>query len=72
MLGVTSQTPFTYLPSVNKDLNFVRGGGGGGGKYCYGHVYVYECVLQVSSKFHTKTREKGEVSQNHFARIVDI
>ena len=28
MLGVTSQTPFTYLANV-KDLNFVRGGGGG-------------------------------------------
>ena len=28
MLGVTSQTPFTYLANV-KDLNFVRGVGGG-------------------------------------------
>ena len=30
-VGLTSQTPFTYLANV-KDLNFVRGGGGGGGK----------------------------------------
>ena len=30
MLGVTSQTPFTYLVHF-KDLNFVCGGGGGGG-----------------------------------------
>ena len=28
MLGVTSQTPFTYLVHF-KDLNFVCGGGGG-------------------------------------------
>ena len=38
--------------------------GVGGGESCYGRLY--ECV----SKFHTKTREKGEVSKNLLARIV--
>ena len=33
-------------------------------------VCVYECVSQLSCKFHRKTREKGEVSQNLSARIV--
>ena len=67
VLGVTSQTLFTYF-AYGKDLNFVWGGGGVGEKSCLGHVY--ECVLQVSCKFHRKTREKGKVSQNLLARIV--
>ena len=69
VLGVTSQTPFTYLVSV---MDHCSGGRGGGGRWrkksCKGRVY--ECVLQVSCKFHTRTREKGKVSQNLLARIV--
>ena len=49
MLGVTSQTPFTYLVNV-KALNFVRGGGGGWGKNLVKAVFksVY-CRLAASS-----------------------
>ena len=39
-------------------------GVGGGGESCCGRLY--ECV----TKFHTKAREKGEVSKNLLARIV--
>ena len=42
--------------------------GGVGEKSCLGHVY--ECVSQVSCKFHRKTRGKGKVYQNLLARIV--
>ena len=62
MLGVTSQTPFTHLANV-KDLNFVQGGGG---------KILLRCVLQAGCKLHTKTREKGEVSQNLLTRIVAV
>ena len=57
VLGVTSQTTFTYLANV-KDIQFVHGEGVGE-------------KLQVSCEFHTKTREKGEVYQNLLVRIVD-
>ena len=67
MLGVTSQTLFTYF-AYAKDLNFVQGGGGMEKNL----VCVYECVSQLSCKFHRKTREKGEVSQNLLARIAGI
>ena len=67
MLDVTSQTLFSYV-SYAKDLNFVQTGWGVGEKSCKGRVYEY--VSQVSCKFHRKTREKGEVSQNLLARIV--
>ena len=43
VLGVTSQTPFTYLAQVI-DLNFVQGGGG---ETLLGPVY--ECVLTVAA-----------------------
>ena len=62
MLGVTSKTLFTYF-AYAKDLNFVQGGGE------KNLVCIYECVSQLSCKFHRKTREKGEVSQNLLARI---
>ena len=70
MLGVTNQTPFTYLAHV-KDLNFVRGVGGG---LLWGNNLVKTMFMsvyhKVSCKFHTKTYEKGEVPQNLLARIV--
>ena len=68
VLGVTSQTPFTYLVHF-MDLNLFWGGGVGK-KSCEGRVY--ECASQVSCKFHTKPSEKGEVSQNLLARIVVV
>ena len=61
MLGVTSQTPFTYFANA-KDLNFVRGGGGGGGEGV--DLVKAVCVFQVNFKFDTKIRETREVSQN--------
>ena len=65
VLGVTSQTPLTYLAHV-KDLNFV--GGGRGEKSCYGRVH--EHVSPVSCKFYKKSREKEEVPKNLLAGIV--
>ena len=65
VLGVTSQTSFTYLAHV-KDLNFV--GGGKGGKSCKRRAY--EHVSPVSCKFYTKSREKEEVPKNLLAGIV--
>ena len=53
MLGVTSQTLFTTL-FKGVEKNL---------------VCIYECVSQLSCKFHRKTREKEEVSQNLLARI---
>ena len=67
MLGVTSQSPFTYVATA-KYLNFVQGGGGWGKNLVKAlFVSVYR---RLSCKFHTKTREKGKVSQNLLARIV--
>ena len=65
VLGVTSQTPFTCLANV-KDLNFVRGGGENLVKAVFMKVY---CRLTANS---IQKTWKGEVSQNLFARIVDV
>ena len=56
VLGVTSQTPFTYLAQVI-DLNFVQRDGG---ETLHVRADSRVCIAG-SCKFHTKTREKGEV-----------
>ena len=69
MLGVTTQTPFTYLVHF-KDLNFVLGGGGWGKNLVKA---VFMCVYRrlAANSIH-KASEKGEVSQNLLARIVAL
>ena len=65
VLGVTSQTPFTYLAQAI-DLNFVQGGGG---ETLLGPVY--ECVLPVAANSIQKCVKRGEYwSQNLLTRIV--
>lgn len=65
VLGVTSQTPFTYLAQAI-DLNFVQGGGG---ETLLGPVY--ECVLPVAANSIQKCVKRGKYwSQNLLTRIV--
>ena len=54
VLGVTSQTPFTYLAQVI-DLNFVQGGGGETLL-----ALVYECVLLVAANSIQKCVKRGK------------
>ena len=65
MLGVTSQTRFTYF-AYAKDLNSVQGGWGENLVKAVS-MSVYRRLVVNSIE---KTREKGEVSQNLLARIV--
>ena len=65
VLGVTSQTPFTYLAQAI-DLNFVQGRGG---ETLLGPVY--ECVLPVAANSIQKCVKRGKYwSQNLLTRIV--
>ena len=65
VLGVTSQTPFTYLAQVI-DLNFVQRDGG---ETLLGPIH--ECVLPVAANSIQKRVKRGKYwSQNLLARIV--
>ena len=65
VLGVTGQTPFTYLAQVI-ELNFVQGGGG---ETLLGPVY--ECVLPVAANCIQKCVRRGKYwTQNLLTRIV--
>ena len=60
MLGVKSQTPFTYLCL-----------GGGGGKNLVKAVFM-SVYRRLAANSIQKPSEKGEVSQNLLARIVVV
>ena len=55
VLGVTSQTPFTYLAHV-KDLNFVGGDGGGGNLVKVVFMSMYRRLAANFTQNHVKKR----------------
>ena len=65
VLGVTSQTSFTYLAHV-KDLNFA---GGGRGENLVKVVFM-SMYRRLAANFSVKWREKEEVPKNLLAGIV--